>query len=187
MRLLRSIGLLTFGLLMLILVLAPPLHAQWRAAPRFEALDRQLQIGPAAFQGMPLNPTLGSETTGESNASFATTFVFASAGSLIGFAAGAGLGIAYYEATGCCGGGDDPGLNSVLSGMVIGSTTGSTLGAALFGGESWGGSFLGSTIGVATGALIAYAGGQIGASGGAIFLYSLAQGLTTATATALLR
>lgn len=188
MRSLRSLGLLTLGLLMLIPVLATPLHAQWRSAPRFEVLDRGLPIEPAVLQGMALDPTPGSEITGESNSNLLTTFAFASAGSLVGLAAGAGLGHTYYQATGCCRRGDDPGLSSLLWGMAIGSTTGSAMGAVFAGGRTWGGSFLGSTIGVATGLLAANAGDRLGVpEGGGVLLYSLMQGFSTAVISAVRR
>lgn len=178
MRVFRLIGLLP-----LILALAPPLHAQWRNAPRFEALDSGLQIGSAALQRQALDPILDQEPTGKSAPGFIGTFASASAGSLIGLALGAGVGVAYYQATGCCGGGDDPGLTSLLVGALVGSTSGSAAGAAIVG-EPWGGALIGSTAGVATGLAIAYAGRK---SPVAWLMYSLTQGLTTAAITTLIR
>jgi uncharacterized membrane protein YeaQ/YmgE (transglycosylase-associated protein family) len=92
----------------------------------------------------------------------------------------------FYDATGCCGGGDDPGLTSGLVGAVAGATLGSTLGAYVTRNSdnpvSLSRAFTGATVGLAVGVLFGLAGAAVadGDSRGLLVGIAIGQGMTTA-------
>jgi hypothetical protein len=111
----------------------------------------------------------------------------AALGSGVGLVAGALVGAGpFYESTGCCGGGDDPGLTSALWGAVAGATLGSALGAYLTrtGDKpvSFPRALLGATVGLGAGALLGAVGAQLdrGDPPGVLIGFSIGQGATTA-------
>jgi hypothetical protein len=201
----RSIGPLAIGLLTLTLVVAPPLHAQWRVAPRFEGLDAGLQVRTANLQRPALDPTpdpasgldqtrdlvpsldFDYEVRSESARGFGITFIAASTGSLVGLIAGAGVtGFPVFGENICCANNEDPGI--VIVSALLGSTLGSTYGAAIIGRHPLGRALTGSLVGVGTGLLMMPRGKNFGGEVlGQFVTYSLTQGLTTAAITSLLR
>ena len=109
----------------------------------------------------------------------------ATIGSGIGLVAGGYIGSGpFYSATGCCGGGDDPGLTSGLWGALIGATLGSTLGAYAMGTTeepvSSSRAFVGATIGIGTGLLVGFAGAHLDDFRGLLVGFTIGQGTTTA-------
>ena len=125
---------------------------------------RQERTGSQRFARMALPAMLGS-----------------GAGLLVGGYLGSGP---FYTSTGCCGGGDDPGLTSGLWGAMIGATLGSALGAYATRNYdnpvSLPRALLGATVGVGTGVLTGLAGGHTADFGGLLVGFSIGQGGTTA-------
>lgn len=116
---------------------------------------------------------------------FSRMVVPAVVGSGIGLVAGGYIGGGpFYDATGCCGGGDSPGLTSGLWGAVIGATAGSTLGAYLTRSDrhpvSLSRAFVGATVGIGAGVLVGIAGAGIDDFRGLLVGFSIGQGMTTA-------
>jgi hypothetical protein len=108
-------------------------------------------------------------------------------GSGVGLVGGAVFGGGpFYQATGCCGGGDDPGLTSGLVGAVAGATLGSTLGAYLTRNTdnpvSLSRAFTGATVGLAVGVLFGIAGASVadGDARGLLVGFAIGQGIATA-------
>jgi hypothetical protein len=106
-------------------------------------------------------------------------------GSAVGLVAGGYIGAGpFYDATGCCGGGDDPGLTSGLAGAVIGATVGSTVGAYATRSRghpvSLSRALLGATVGIGAGVLVGFAGASIDDFRGLLVGFSIGQGMTTA-------
>ncbi|HEX5869500.1 MAG TPA: hypothetical protein VFY65_03730 [Longimicrobium sp.] len=108
-------------------------------------------------------------------------------GSGVGLVAGAAFGAGpFYSATGCCGGGDDPGLTSGLVGAFAGATLGATLGAWITRTSdqpvSSSRAFVGATLGIGTGLLVGLAGTQIDPDDfrGLLVGFSIGQGGTAA-------
>lgn len=122
---------------------------------------------------------------GTASRRFARMVVPATLGSAVGLVTGAYTGgIIFYEATGCCGGGDDPGLTSGLYGAVIGATLGSMIGAyATRNSEypvSFSRAFLGATVGIGGGVLAGIAGAHLDDFRGLLIGFTVGQGTTTA-------
>jgi iron complex transport system permease protein len=108
-------------------------------------------------------------------------------GSGVGLVAGGMFGLGpFYDATGCCGGGDDPGLTSGLMGAVAGATLGSTLGAYVTRNSdnpvSLSRAFTGATVGLAVGVLFGIAGAAVadGDARGLLVGIAIGQGGTAA-------
>lgn len=108
-------------------------------------------------------------------------------GSGVGLVAGGLFGSGpFYDATGCCGGGDDPGLTSGLVGAVAGATLGSTLGAYVTRNSdnpvSLSRAFTGATVGLAIGLLFGIAGAELADADprGLLVGFSIGQGITAA-------
>lgn len=115
---------------------------------------------------------------------FARMVIPASLGSGLGLLAGGYVGsVTFYNATGCCGGGDDPGLESGLMGAAIGATLGSMIGAYATRSHdhpvSLARAFLGATVGLGTGIAMGFAGGSVGDVPGLLIGFSVGQGVTT--------
>lgn len=108
-------------------------------------------------------------------------------GSGVGLVAGGLFGAGpFYDATGCCGGGDDPGLGSGLTGAVLGATLGSTLGAYVTRNSdnpvSLSRAFVGATIGLGVGLLFGIAGAEVADADprGLLIGFSIGQGIAAA-------
>lgn len=108
-------------------------------------------------------------------------------GSGAGLVAGGLFGVGpFYRATGCCGGGDDPGITSGLVGAVAGATLGSTLGVYVTrNGDdpvSLSRAFTGATVGLGVGVLVGLAGAAVtdGDARGLLVGIAIGQGMTTA-------
>ncbi|HEU4881193.1 MAG TPA: hypothetical protein VFT45_03075 [Longimicrobium sp.] len=108
-------------------------------------------------------------------------------GSGVGLVAGAVYGAGpFYEATRCCGGGDDPGLTSGLWGAFIGATAGATLGAYVTRTSdqpvSLSRAFTGAIVGIGTGIAVGIAGAQVDPNDarGLLIGFSIGQGGTAA-------
>jgi hypothetical protein len=117
---------------------------------------------------------------------FQRMVVPAAVGSGVGLVAGAVFGGGpFYQATGCCGGGDDPGLTSGLAGGVAGAILGSALGAYITRNSenpvSLSRAFGGATVGLAVGVLFGLAGAGVadGDSRGLLIGFAIGQGITT--------
>lgn len=111
----------------------------------------------------------------------------AAVGSGVGLMAGGYFGGGpFYQATGCCGGGDDPGLTSGLVGGVAGAVLGSALGAYVTRNSenpvSFSRAFGGASVGLAVGVLFGLAGAAVldGDSRGLLVGFAIGQGMTTA-------
>jgi hypothetical protein len=111
----------------------------------------------------------------------------AAVGSGVGLVAGGLFGLGpFYDATGCCGGGDDPGLSSGLAGGVAGAILGSALGAYVTRNSenpvSLSRAFPGATVGLAAGVLFGIAGAAVtdGDARGLLVGIAIGQGMTTA-------
>lgn len=118
---------------------------------------------------------------------FKRMVVPAALGSGAGLVAGVVIGSGpFYDATGCCGGGDDPGLLSALWGAFIGATAGSALGAYITNTSAHPVSFkralTGATVGIATGLLMGIAGAEFADADprGLVIGFAIGQGITTA-------
>lgn len=108
-------------------------------------------------------------------------------GSGLGVVAGGMFGAGpFYDATGCCGGGDDPGIASALAGAAVGATLGSTLGAYVTRTSdhpvSLSRAFTGASVGLGIGLLVGLAGAVIadGDSRGLLIGFAIGQGMSTA-------
>jgi uncharacterized membrane protein YeaQ/YmgE (transglycosylase-associated protein family) len=108
-------------------------------------------------------------------------------GSGVGLVAGGLFGLGpFYDATGCCGGGDDPGITSGLVGAVAGATLGSTLGAYATRTSdkpvSLSRAFVGATVGLGIGLLFGIAGAELADADprGLLIGFAIGQGMTTA-------
>jgi hypothetical protein len=144
---------------------------------------------------------LGAQTPADSTASPVTVRVEAAdytkrfkrmavpamVGSGAGLVAGGLFGLGpFYDITGCCGGGDDPGLSSGLWGAFIGATAGATMGAYVMRNSdhpvSISRAFTGAIVGVGTGIFVGLAGTQVDPDDfrGLLIGFSIGQGGTAA-------
>lgn len=146
---------------------------------------------PAALQAQEAADTASAPVplvqTQDYGRRFTRMAVPAAVGSGVGLLGGLWLGVGpFYSATGCCGGGDDPGLTSGLAGALIGSVLGSTLGAYVTRDSenpvSFSRALLGGTVGILPGVLVGLGGAvlQDGDSRGMLIGFSIGQGMTTA-------
>ena len=125
--------------------------------------------------------------TAEYTKRFKRMAVPAMVGSGAGLVAG-GLfgGGPFYDITGCCGGGDDPGLSSALWGAFIGATAGATMGAYVMRTSdhpvSISRAFTGAIVGIGTGIVVGVAGTQVDPDDfrGLLIGFSIGQGGTAA-------
>lgn len=161
----------TLRLAILLLLSAPAALAAQEPAPR----DTTLNPPPLPVVDLRV----------QSRTRFSRMVVPAVIGSGVGLVAGGYIGGGpFYDATGCCGGGDDPGLTSALWGALIGATAGSTLGAyATRSSEhpvTLSRAFVGATIGIGTGVLVGIAGASMDDFRGLLVGFSIGQGMTTA-------
>jgi hypothetical protein len=159
--------------LALVLLCAPTVLAAQQSPPRDSAL------------APPPLPTVDVQPRAKPGERFGRMVVPAVIGSGVGLVAGAYAGAGpFYEATGCCGGGDDPGLSSALWGGVIGATLGSTLGAYVTRSSdhpvSLSRAFVGSTVGIGAGLLVGFAGAGVDDARGLLVGFAIGQGMTTA-------
>lgn len=123
----------------------------------------------------------------DAGARFRRMVVPAALGSGLGMVAGVLIGSGpFYEATGCCGGGDDPGLTSGLAGALIGATAGSALGAWITRSPEYPVSFTraatGAILGIGAGVLVGIAGAELDGADprGLVIGFAIGQGFTTA-------
>lgn len=86
-----------------------------------------------------------------------------------------GLG-PFYDATGCCGGGDDPSLTSGLVGATVGAYVTRTSDHPV----SLSRALAGATVGIGTGLFVGAAGAQLADLRGFVIGFSLGQGGTVA-------
>ena len=146
---------------------------------------------PAALRAqsdsVPPLPTVQAAEKPSATSRFQRMALPAVLGSGLGLVAGAYIGAEpFYDATGCCGGGDDPGLTSALGGAVIGSVLGSSLGAYVTRTKdepvSFTRAFLGATVGLASGVFFGIAGAELADQdpSGLLVGFSVGQGMTTA-------
>lgn len=162
----------TFRFAILLLLCAPAALAAQEPAPR--------DTTPAP---PPAQPVVDLRV--HSRTRFSRMVVPAVIGSGVGLVAGGYIGAEpFYDATGCCGGGDDPGLTSALWGAVIGATVGSTVGAYATRSRehpvTLSRAFVGATVGIGVGLLTGFAAGQVDDFRGRLVGFSIGQGVTTA-------
>lgn len=172
----------------------PPLPLLFRSTTML--LRRLIFLGilmciPAALQAQAAADTANVPVpvvqTSDYGQRFTRMAVPAAVGSGVGLLGGLWLGVGpFYSATGCCGGGDDPGLASGLAGALIGATVGSALGAYVTRDAenpvSWSRALLGATVGILPGVLVGLGGAVLGDGDhrGLVVGFSVGQGMTTA-------
>jgi hypothetical protein len=149
-----------------------------------------LLCAPAALDAQtPSDSTAAPERipTSEYTRRFQRMALPAMAGSGVGMVAGGLIGSGpFYDITGCCGGGDDPGLTSGLWGAFIGAAAGATMGAYVMRTSdhpvSISRAFTGAIVGVGTGIFVGFAGAQVDPDDfrGLLIGFSIGQGGTAA-------
>ncbi|HEX6372005.1 MAG TPA: hypothetical protein VF006_23980 [Longimicrobium sp.] len=152
-----------------------------------------LLCAPAALDAQAATDSTGASASvrrveaSEHGRRFRRMVLPAAVGSGVGMVAGAVFGSGpFYSATGCCGGGDDPGLTSGLAGALLGATMGATLGAYVTRNSenpvSFSRAFTGATVGIAIGVLVGIAGAELDGADprGLVIGFSIGQGMTTA-------
>jgi hypothetical protein len=150
-----------------------------------------LLCAPATLDAQAPSDSAGAEPVRIERSEYAPRFrrmaVPAMVGSGVGLVAGGLFGAGpFYEMTGCCGGGDDPGLTSGLWGAFIGATAGATLGAYVMRTSdqpvSSSRTFTGAIVGIGTGIFVGLAGTQIDPDDfrGLLIGFSIGQGGTAA-------
>lgn len=151
-----------------------------------------LLCAPAALDAQTSSDSAGASVTVRVKPSdygrrFKRMVLPAAAGAGVGLVAGGVFGSGpFYEMTGCCGGGDDPGLASGLWGAFLGATAGATLGPYVMrNGEnpvSLSRAFTGAIVGIGTGIFLGIAGAQVDPDDfrGLLIGFSIGQGGTAA-------
>ena len=168
----------------------PSSHSLAMNIPRL-VLFAALLCTPAALDAQVGTDSTGTMPVRVEREDYARRFrrmaVPAMVGSGVGLVAGGLYGAGpFYEATGCCGGGDDPGLTSGLWGAFIGATAGATLGAYVTRNSdnpvSLSRTFTGAVVGIGTGIFVGIAGTQIDPDDfrGLLVGFSIGQGGTAA-------